>query len=199
MRDWRVCIENRRQPTLASGDDPTVKQLELEMAAIFAKEAAVFVPSGTMGNLIAVGVHCEVRGSEFICGNLSHIHVYEQGGLSTLMGAHPRVIANKNDGTMDLDEIRGAVRANDQHFPVTRVLCIEQTHNKCGGRVLTLDYVVGWVPRFFEIDSLTAYSLKGVAWFSRIVSYHNQTLKKLVSNCLSNVLFFLFFFTHTTS
>ena len=128
--------------TLAPGDDPTVKQLELEMAAIFAKEAAVFVPSGTMGNLIAVGVHCEVRGSEFICGNLSHIHVYEQGGLSTLMGAHPRIITNKNDGTMDLDEIRGAVRANDQHFPVTRVLCIEQTHNKCGGRVLTLDYVV---------------------------------------------------------
>jgi len=123
------------------GDDPTVKQLELEMAAIFGKEASVFVPSGTMGNLVAVGVHCEVRGSEFICGNLSHVHIYEQGGLATLMGAHPRAIANKNDGTMDLDEVRGAVRVDDQHFPTTRVLCIEQTHNKCGGRVLPLEYV----------------------------------------------------------
>lgn len=123
------------------GDDPTVKQLELEMAATFAKEAALFVPSGTMGNLVAVGVHCEVRGSEFICGNLSHIHVYEQGGLATLMGAHPRQIVNKNDGTMDLEDVRAAVRVDDQHFPTTRVLCIEQTHNKCGGRVLPLEYV----------------------------------------------------------
>ena len=123
------------------GDDPTVARLEMEMATLFGKEASVFVPSGTMGNLIAVGVHCEVRGSEFICGNLSHIHVYEQGGLSTLMGAHPRPIVNRNDGTLDLEEVRNAVRVDDQHFPVTRVLCIEQTHNKCGGRVLPLEYI----------------------------------------------------------
>ena len=123
------------------GDDPTVQALESEMAATFGKEDALFVPSGTMGNLIAVGVHCETRGSEFICGNLSHIHLYEQGGLATLMGAHPRPLVNKNDGTIDLDEVRAALRPDDQHFPTTRVLCIEQTHNKCGGRVLPLDYV----------------------------------------------------------
>ena len=58
------------------------------------------------GNLISVGVHCEVRGAEFICGSLSHIHIYEQGGAASLMGAHPRAIPNKNDGTMDLDDVK---------------------------------------------------------------------------------------------
>ena len=123
------------------GDDPTVIKLEEEMAKTFGKAAALFVPSGTMGNLIAVGVHCEVRGSEFICGSLSHIHIYEQGGLATLMGAHPRPLTNRTDGTLDMKEIAAAIRPNDQHFPVTKVLCLEQTHNKCGGRVLPLDYV----------------------------------------------------------
>jgi threonine aldolase len=123
------------------GDDPTIIKLEEEMAATFGKEAAVFVPSGTMGNLIAVGVHCEVRGSEFICGSLAHIHIYEQGGLSTLMGAHPRPLTNRADGTLDLKDIEAAIRPDDQHFPVTKVLCLEQTHNKCGGRVLPLEYV----------------------------------------------------------
>jgi threonine aldolase len=123
------------------GDDPTVKDLEIVVAAAFGKEAALFVPSGTMGNLIAVGVHCEVRGSEFICGDLSHVHIYEQGGLSTLMGAHPRALKNEDDGTIDLQRIRNAFRSDDQHFPRTTVLCIEQTHNKKGGRVLPLSYV----------------------------------------------------------
>jgi threonine aldolase len=123
------------------GDDPTVDALERHMAKIFGKEAAVFVPSGTMGNLIAVGVHCEIRGSEYICGDLSHITQYEQGGTATLMGAHPRQLANRPDGTIDLDKIEAAIRANDQHFPVTRVVCLENTHNKCGGRVLPTEYV----------------------------------------------------------
>ena len=109
------------------GDDPTVIKLEEEMAKTLGKAAALFVPSGTMGNLIAVGVHCEVRGSEFICGSLSHIHIYEQGGLATLMGAHPRPLTNRTDGTLDMKEIAAAIRPNDQHFPVTKVLCLEQT------------------------------------------------------------------------
>ena len=123
------------------GDDPTVDALERRMAEIFGKEAAVFVPSGTMGNLIAVGVHCEVRGSEYICGDLCHITQYEQGGTASLMGAHPRQLPNRPDGTIPLDKIEAAIRANDQHFPVTRVVCLENTHNKCGGRVLPMEYV----------------------------------------------------------
>ena len=123
------------------GDDPTVQRLEETMATVFGKEAAVFVPSGTMGNLVAVGVHCEVRGSEYICGDLSHIVQYEQGGLATLMGAHPRQLPTDADGTIDVAKIEGAIRADDQHFPRTTVVCLENTHNKKGGRVLPLAYV----------------------------------------------------------
>ena len=123
------------------GDDPTVTRLEETMAKVFGKEAAVFVPSGTMGNLVAVGVHCEVRGSEYICGDLSHIVQYEQGGLATLMGAHPRQLTTDADGTIDVKAIEGAIRADDQHFPRTTVVCLENTHNKKGGKVLPLAYV----------------------------------------------------------
>jgi threonine aldolase len=123
------------------GDDPTVTRLEETMAKVFGKEAAVFVPSGTMGNLVAVGVHCEVRGSEYICGDLSHIVQYEQGGLATLMGAHPRQLTTNADGTIDVKAIENAIRADDQHFPRTTVVCLENTHNKKGGKVLPLAYV----------------------------------------------------------
>lgn len=123
------------------GDDPTVQRLEETMARVFGKEAAVFVPSGTMGNLVAVGVHCEVRGSEYICGDLSHVVQYEQGGLATLMGAHPRQLTTDADGTIDVKAIEGAIRADDQHFPRTTVVCLENTHNKKGGKVLPLAYV----------------------------------------------------------
>jgi threonine aldolase len=123
------------------GDDPTVLALEAKMASVFGKEAAAFVPSGTMGNLVAVGVWCETRGSEFVCGDLSHIHQYEQGGLATLMGAHPRALTNEPDGTIPIAKIRGAIRPDDQHFPVTRAVCLENTHNKKGGAALSLEYV----------------------------------------------------------
>ncbi|XP_073111289.1 low-specificity L-threonine aldolase 1-like [Elaeis guineensis] len=72
------------------GSDPTAHRFESEMARVMGKEAALFVPSGTMGNLISVLVHCEVRGSEVILGDNSHIHVYENGGISTIGGVHPR-------------------------------------------------------------------------------------------------------------
>jgi threonine aldolase len=123
------------------GDDPTVKRLEEKMAEVFGKQAAVFVPSGTMGNLVAVGVHCEVRGSEYVCGDLSHIVHYEQGGLATLMGAHSRQLPTNADGTLDVAAVEGAIRTDDQHFPRTRVVCLESTHNKRGGKVLPLAYV----------------------------------------------------------
>jgi len=123
------------------GDDVTVTKLELLMATVFGKHAAVFVPSGTMGNLVAVGVHCELRGSEYVCGDLSHIVQYEQGGLATLMGAHSRQLTTNADGTIDVDKIEAAIRADDQHFPATKVVCLENTHNKKGGKVLPIAYV----------------------------------------------------------
>ncbi|KAK3259065.1 hypothetical protein CYMTET_31921 [Cymbomonas tetramitiformis] len=123
------------------GDDPTVQVLESEVAELLGKEAALFVPSGTMGNLICVLVHCEARGSECLLGDESHMHIYEQGGIATIGGVHPRTLPNNPDGTIDLERIPGAIRPLDDHFPVSRLLILENTHNKKGGRVLSLEYM----------------------------------------------------------
>lgn len=124
------------------GDDATVKALERAMAKRFGFESAVYTPSGTMANLLAVATHCDERGSECICGDKSHVHLYEQGGMSSLMGVHSRTLANRDDGTIAIEDIKGAIRAvGDDHFPVTKVVCLENTQNKCGGKVLSREYV----------------------------------------------------------
>ncbi|KMS98028.1 hypothetical protein BVRB_4g096540 [Beta vulgaris subsp. vulgaris] len=124
------------------GYDPTALRLETEMARIMGKEAGLFVPSGTMGNLICVLVHCDVRGSEVILGDISHIHIYENGGISTLGGVHPRTVKNNIDGTMDLDLIEAAIRdpKGELYYPRTRLICIENSHANSGGRCLSVDY-----------------------------------------------------------
>ncbi|XP_066348734.1 probable low-specificity L-threonine aldolase 2 [Miscanthus floridulus] len=122
------------------GADPTAQRFEAEMAAIMGKEAALFVPSGTMGNLISVLVHCDVRGSEAILGDNSHIHVYENGGISTIGGVHPRTVPNNPDGTMDIDKIVAAIRHPDLHYPTTRLICLENTHGNSGGKCLSVEY-----------------------------------------------------------
>ncbi|XP_059598792.1 probable low-specificity L-threonine aldolase 2 isoform X1 [Vitis vinifera] len=123
--------------------DPTAERLETEMARITGKEAALFVPSGTMGNLISVLVHCEVRGSEVILGDNSHIHIYENGGISTLGGVHPRTVKNNEDGTMDINLIEAAIRdpRGELVYPTTRLICLENTHANCGGRCLPAEYI----------------------------------------------------------
>lgn len=114
------------------GYDPTARRLEEEMAKMMGKEAALFVPSGTMGNLISVMVHCDVRGSEVILGDNCHIHVYENGGISTIGGVHPRTVKNEEDGTMDLAAIEAAIRdpKGSTFYPSTRLICLENTHAK---------------------------------------------------------------------
>ncbi|KAK7082644.1 hypothetical protein SK128_016509 [Halocaridina rubra] len=122
-------------------EDPTVIELQNKMATLLEKEAALFVPTGTMGNLICVLNHCRSRGSEVILGNLSHVHIYEQGGISQLGGVHPRTLQNLPDGTFSLEELRKAVRKDDVHMPITELVCIENTHNVAGGRVLPLEWL----------------------------------------------------------
>ncbi|XP_078427863.1 low-specificity L-threonine aldolase 1-like [Wolffia australiana] len=124
------------------GFDPTARKLEEEMTRMTGKEAALFVPSGTMGNLISVLVHCEVRGSEAILGDNSHIHIYENGGISTIGGVHAKTVKNNHDGTMDLALIRAAIRHPDEelYFPTTRLICLENTHANSGGRCISGEY-----------------------------------------------------------
>ncbi len=114
------------------GEDPTVNRLQSMAAERLGKEAALFVPSGTMGNLAAVLAHCG-RGDEAIMGDCAHTFLYEAGGISALGGVHPHTIPNQADGTLELDDIKGAIRAENEHFPISKLLILENTHNRCGG------------------------------------------------------------------
>jgi threonine aldolase len=122
------------------GDDPTLNRLEELAADMLGKEAAVFVPSGTMGNLTALLVHCQ-RGDEAILGSKSHIYLNEAGGMAALGGIMPNPIPNQDDGSLALDDILAAIRTEDVHHPITRLVCLENTQNACGGIPLTLQYV----------------------------------------------------------
>jgi len=121
------------------GEDPTVNQLEKMAAERLGKEAALLVVSGTMGNLVALLTHCG-RGDEFIVGHLAHTFLYEAGGSAALGGIHHRTVLNQPDGTLDLADIETAIRDENVHFPRSRLICLENTHNRCGGAVLTPEY-----------------------------------------------------------
>ena len=120
-------------------DDPTVNQLETMAAEKMGKEAAIFVPSGTMGNLLALLTHCQ-RGDEVIVGDKSHIYLNEAGGMSALGGMQPCAVPNKKDGTLAIDDILASIRTEDVHHPITRLICLENTQNICGGVPLTVEY-----------------------------------------------------------
>lgn len=123
------------------GEDPTVNRLQSLAAERMGKEAGLFVPSGTMGNLIAVLTHCG-RGDEVIMGNFAHTFLYEGGGISALGGVFPHLIPNHPDGTLSIADIVGAVRKDDIHFPKSKLLILENTHNRCGGVSLSRDYML---------------------------------------------------------
>lgn len=123
------------------GEDPTVRRLEEMAADRMGKEAGLFVASGTMGNLVSLLAQCG-RGDEVILGDQAHTYMYEQGGMAALGGIHPRVLKNRPDGTLDLGEIQAAIRdPNNPHFPRTRLIAVENTHNRCGGAALTAEYM----------------------------------------------------------
>jgi threonine aldolase len=121
------------------GEDPTVNQLEELAASRMGKEAAVFVVSGTMGNLAAILAHCG-RGDEVILGDRSHTFLFEAGGLSALGGVHPHTVPNQIDGSIQLEHLHSAIRADNPHFPVSRLICIENTHNRSGGHAITVEF-----------------------------------------------------------
>lgn len=121
------------------GEDPTTIKLEKMAAERMGKEAAMLVASGTMGNLISVLTHCR-RGNEAILGNQSHTFIYEGGGIAALGSIHPHTVVNQPDGTLRLEDIEAAIRADNVHFPRTRLVCLENTQNRCGGTVLTPEY-----------------------------------------------------------
>ena len=115
------------------GDDPTVRVLEQETARILGKEQALFVPSGTMANQIAVRAHTQ-PGDEILLEADSHIYYYEAGGAAALSGVMPRCIAGRR-GVFGPDDVARLLRPSDVHFAPTRLVCFENTHNRGGGSV----------------------------------------------------------------
>jgi threonine aldolase len=119
------------------GDDPTVNRLQDLAAARFGMEAGLFFPSGTQSNLAALMAHCQ-RGEEVIVGQEAHTYRYEAGGMAVLGSIQPQPLQNRPDGTLDLTEIEGAIKPDDSHFAITRLVALENT---IGGKVLPRQYM----------------------------------------------------------
>ncbi|MEM1154073.1 MAG: GntG family PLP-dependent aldolase, partial [Pseudomonadota bacterium] len=119
------------------GEDPTVNELEQFAAQLTGKQAAVFAASGTQSNLMALLSHCQ-RGHEYIVGSTGHTYLYEGGGAAVLGGIPPNPIPFASDGTLPLSDVVAAIKPDDAHFAVTRLLCLENTQ---AGKVLSLDYL----------------------------------------------------------
>jgi threonine aldolase len=127
------------------GDDPSVNRLQEQIAAILGKEAALFVPSGTMSNLIGVRLHCR-PGDELICEAGCHIHNFEQAGYAQINGVAAQPVVG-DCGVMRLAQVEGLLRPDNPHYPRTRLLCLENTHNRGGGRIQPYEIVeslCGW-------------------------------------------------------
>lgn len=128
-----------------SGEDPTVNHLEARISELLGKEAAVFACSGTQSNQMGVRVHC-LPGDELLIDQTGHIANYEQGAPAALSGVTCRLLPGR-DGRLDVDLLEGKVRADNQHFSRTRLVCLENTTNVGGGRVYdlrVLERIGGW-------------------------------------------------------
>ncbi|KAG7210270.1 hypothetical protein KM043_011817 [Ampulex compressa] len=119
-------------------EDPTVKKLEERAAQLLGKEAAIFLPSGTMGNLTAIMIHCDVRGSEAYCGDGSHVVLHEQGGAAQIAGVTVCPLPNRSDGTFDLAKLEEKFRTETIHEPISKLVIVENTIN---GKVVPLSWI----------------------------------------------------------
>ena len=162
------------------GEDPSVNLLQNKIAKIFNKEAALFVPSGTMANLIAVLTHCN-RGDEVILGDKSHIFYYEAGGISAFGGIHSHQLKNNDDGTININDIKTSIRAlGNDHFPKTKLICLENTHNACYGSPLNTEYFHD-VKKIANKHDLSIH-LDGARIFNAAIAL-NKSVDELTKDC----------------
>jgi threonine aldolase len=149
------------------GEDPTVRRLEEQVAAMLGKESALFVPSGTMGNQLGVRVHCQA-GDEFLCETNCHIICYEQGAYAQLFGIAAQTV-DGDHGILQVEQLIGRIRpANNDHCVRTRLVCLENTHNRGAGRIQPYDSVAeicGWAA-----DNNLARHLDGARLFNAVVA-----------------------------
>ncbi|WP_312411781.1 low-specificity L-threonine aldolase [Pseudescherichia sp.] len=158
------------------GDDPTVNELQRYAAELSGKEAALFLPTGTQANLVALLSHCE-RGEEYIVGQGAHNYLYEAGGAAVLGSIQPQPIDASPDGSLPLDKVAAKIKPDDIHFARTRLLSIENTHN---GKVLPRDYLEeAWN---FTREKGLALHVDGARIFNAVVEY-GCTLKEITQFC----------------
>ncbi|MGD2162697.1 MAG: low-specificity L-threonine aldolase [Anaerolineales bacterium] len=137
--EMRQAMANAQVGDDVYGEDPSVNRLQELAADMVAMEAAIFVPSGTMGNLAALLAHCG-RGDEVIVGDRAHTYMFEAGGVSALGGMHTFTVPNQQDGSIEMADLENAIRADDAHYPRTACIALENTHNLCGGSYLSAEY-----------------------------------------------------------
>ena len=137
--EMREAMKNANVGDDVYQEDPTVNRLEELAAKKLEKEAALFVPSGTMGNLVALLTHCQ-RGDEVILETDSHIYYYEVGGLSAVAGVVPRLISG-DKGVLNPDDIKKELREENLHYPKTTLICVENTHNRAGGTITSPEVI----------------------------------------------------------
>ena len=145
------------------GEDPSVNHLEAELAKRLGFEAALFVPTGTMSNLLALMAHCE-RGEEYIVGQQAHTYKYEGGGAAVLGSIQPQPLDVQADGSLDLEQVLAAIKPDDFHFARTRLLALENTMQ---GKVLPLDYLAK--ARAFTREHGLALHLDGARLYNAAV------------------------------
>lgn len=158
-------------------DDPTVNQLEADAAEMLGKEAAVFVTSGTQGNLCALLAHCQ-RGDSIIVGDSSHIFRYEQGGMAQFGGLIPHTVPVQADATFRQADLQSAINPDDEHKPVTRLVALENTHNMAGGVPLDAEYSAE-VAEFARRNGLILH-IDGARIFNAAAAY-SVDVKELVA------------------
>ncbi|MEO1402276.1 MAG: low-specificity L-threonine aldolase [Cyanobacteria bacterium J06635_1] len=137
--EMREAIANAEVGDDVLGDDPTVKALEDYIAKLLGKEAAVFMPSGTMTNQVALRAHTE-PGDEVILESQAHIYYYEGGGPAALSGVMCRLVQG-NQGIFTAADLKKVLRPADVHFPKTKLVCLENTHNRGGGQIYPLSEI----------------------------------------------------------
>ncbi len=135
----REAMANAEVGDDALGDDPTVQRLEAIAAERMGKEAALYVASGTMGNLVSLLTHCQ-RGDEAIAGDLAHMVQAELGSAAGLASVNLRQVSNDAQGLMDLDEVKSKIRPPGGAGPRTALICLENTHNFCNGSAIPASY-----------------------------------------------------------
>lgn len=157
-------------------DDPTVNALETEAAALSGKAAALFFPSGTQANLVALLSHCQ-RGDEYIVGQQAHNYKYEAGGAAVLGSIQPQPVLAAGDGTLPLDDVAAAIKPHGIHFARTRLLSLENTFQ---GKVLPLDYLAS--ARALTHDRGLALHIDGARIFNAVVA-QGVTLQTIARYC----------------